>query len=176
MYKTRRNALSTELSNIWGVDDAFEAEYAEDYQLLTNDSGSDIKTAWRDKYTTTIFDDRWYLSGGKMHYLPFEQTRDLEDGPWNRILELFLPSRILQLVFLSLPNLPTYGMQSISILCWCPLEDVEKFLRKKADDMEKDFLDSAEKQLWRQHILYKQNRETLEAKCKEKGVQCSGAI
>ena len=190
MYKTRRNALSTELSNVWGVDDAFEAEYAEDYQLLTNDSGSDIKTAWRDKYTTTIFDDslkvsptlqpvpdyvRWYLSGGKMHYLPFEQTRDLEDGSWNRIPELFLPSRVLQLVFLSLPNLPTYGMQGISILCWFPLEDVEKFLRKKADNMEKDFLDSAEKQLWRQHILYKQNRETLEAKCKEKGVQCSGA-
>ena len=50
VYKTRQNALSAELSNVWGVDDAFEAEYAEDYQLLTNDSGSDIKTAWRDKY------------------------------------------------------------------------------------------------------------------------------
>ena len=56
-----------------------------------------------------------------------------------------------------------------------PLEDIEKFLRKKADDMEKDILDSAEKQLWRQHPLYKENRETLEAKCKEKGAQCSGA-
>ena len=56
-YKTRRNALSAELSNVWGGDDAFEGEYAEDYQLLTNDSRSDIKTAWRDKYTTTIFDD-----------------------------------------------------------------------------------------------------------------------
>ena len=53
-YKTRRNALSAELNTVWGVDDAFEAEYAEDYQLLTNDSGSHIKTAWRDKYTTTI--------------------------------------------------------------------------------------------------------------------------
>lgn len=142
--------------------------------MLTNDSGSDIKTAWRDKYTTTIFDDsslivtptlqpvpdyvRWYSSGGKMHYLPFEQRRDLVDGPWNRIPELFLPSRILQLVFLSLTNLPTYGMQSISRLCWCPLEDVEKFLRKKADDIEKDFLESPEKQLWRHHPMYKQNR------------------
>ena len=97
MYKTRHNVLSAELSNVWGVDDAFEAEYAADYQLLTSDSRSDIKTAWRDKYTTTIFDDssfivtptlqpvpdyvRWYLSGGKMHYLPFEQRRDLADGP-----------------------------------------------------------------------------------------------
>ena len=191
VYKTRRNALSTKLSNVWRVDDAFEAEYAEDYQLLNTDNGTDIKTAWRDKYTTTIFDDsaliaiptlqpvpdyvRWYLSGGKMHYLPFEQRRDLVDGPWNKIPELFLPSRILQLVFLSLPSLSSYGMQSISMLCWCPLEDVEKYLRKKADDMEKDFLDSTEKQLWRQHPLYKQSRETLEAKCKEKGLQCSGA-
>ena len=107
--------------------------------------------------------------------LPFEQRRDLVDGPWNKIPELFRPSRILQIVFLSMPNLPTYGMQSISMLCWCPLEDVEKILRKKAEDMEKDFLDSAEKQLWRQHPLYKQNRETLKSRCKEKGLQCSGA-
>ena len=57
VYKTRRNALSAELSNVWGVDGAFEAEYAADYQLLTNDSRSDIKTAWRDKYTTTVFDE-----------------------------------------------------------------------------------------------------------------------
>ena len=110
-----------------------------------------------------------------MHNLPFKQRRDLVDGLWNKIPELFVSSRILQLVFLSLANLPTYGMQSISMLCWCPLEDVEKFLRKKADEEEKNLLDSAEKQLWRQHPLYKQNRETLEAKCKEKGVQCSGA-
>ena len=159
--------------------------------MLTNDSGSDIKTAWRDKYTTTIFDDsslfptptlqpvpdyvRWYLSGGKMHYLPYEQRRDLSDGPWNNIPELFLPSRILKLVFLSLPNLPTYAMQSISILCWCPVEDVEKFLKKKADAMERDFLESVEQQLWRQHTLYKKKRETLEARCQEKGIQSSGA-
>ena len=45
VYKIRHNALSAELSNVWGVDDAFEAEYADDYQLLTNNSGSDIKTA-----------------------------------------------------------------------------------------------------------------------------------
>lgn len=188
VYKTRRNALSAELSNVWGVDDAFKAEYAEDYQLLTNHSGSG---GGRDKYTTIIFEDsslfptptfqpvpnyvRWYLSSGKMHYLPFEQRQELGDGPWNKITELFLPSRILQLVFLSLPNLPTYAMQSISVLCWCPTEDVEKFLRNKADDMERDFRDSMEKQLWSQHALYKHKRETLEAKCKEKGVQCSGA-
>ena len=168
-----------------------EAEYAEDYQLSINDSGSDIKTAWRDKYTTTIFDDsslfptptlqpvpdyvKFYFSGGKMHYLPCEQRRDLPDGPWNKIPELFLPSRILKLVFLSLPNLPTYAMQSISILCWCPVDDIEKFLKKKSEDMERDFLESVEQQRWRQHALYKQTRETLEARCKEKGLQCSGA-
>ena len=191
VYKTRRNELSAELSNVWGVDEALEAEYAEDYQLLINDSGSDIKTAWRDKYTTTIFDDsslfptptlqpvpdyvKFYFSGGKMHYLPYEQRRDLPDGPWNKIPELFLPSRILKLVFLSLPNLPTYAMQSISILCWCPVDDIEKFLKKKSEDMERDFLESVEQQRWRQHALYKQTRETLEARCKEKGLQCSGA-
>lgn len=66
-------------------------------------------------------------------------------------------------------------MQSISVLCWCPVEDLEKFLRKKADDMERDFLECMEHQLWRQHALCKEKRETLEARCREKGIECSGA-
>ena len=96
MYKIRRNALSAELSIAWGVEDAFKAEYIEDYQLLTNDIGSDIKPAWRDKNTATIFADlsiivtpvtdyvRWYLSCEKIHYIPFEQRpcgRSMEQNP-----------------------------------------------------------------------------------------------
>ena len=37
---------------------------------------------------------RFYTSGGKMHYLRFEQRVGLPDGPWNNIPEMFLPSRI----------------------------------------------------------------------------------
>lgn len=101
VYKTRCNALSAELSIAWGVEDAFKAD-----QLLTNDSRWDIKPAWRDKNTTTIFADlsiivapatdyvRWYLSCEKIHYIPFKQRGDLVDDPWNKIPKLFLLPRI----------------------------------------------------------------------------------
>lgn len=178
VYKARSNVYSKELNIVWGINDKFEGEYAEDYQLLTNDTGSTVTTAWKDKYTTIVFDNsspflshtlqpvpdyvRWYLSDGEMHYLPYEQRRDLADGPWNKVPELFLPSRILDLVFLCLRNLPPYAMRSIGVLCWCPIKEVEKSLKKKAEDMERDFNNSIEQQRWRQHPLYKEKREALE--------------
>ncbi|KAJ7386200.1 hypothetical protein OS493_010593 [Desmophyllum pertusum] len=98
-----------------------------------------------------------------------------EDGPWNKVPERFLPSRILDLIFLCLRNLPPYAMRSIGVLCWCPIEEVQKSLKKKAEDMERDFNNSIEQQRWRQHPLYKEKREALEAKCKKKGVEYNGA-
>lgn len=56
-YKVKCNAYSKELNIIWGINENFEGEYAEDYQLLTNDTGSTDITAWRDKYTTVVFDN-----------------------------------------------------------------------------------------------------------------------
>ena len=189
-YKSKSNEISKELSVLWGVSDNFQGDYAEDYQVLTNDSGSTTRTAWKDKYTTTIFDEsslllshtlqpvpdyvRWYLTGGEMHYLPYEERRDFVDGPWNEFPELFLPSRIIDLVFLSLRNLLSYLMSSVSLLCWCPIEEVKKSLTKKAEDMEHDYVDCIEQQRWRQHPFYKEKRETLEEKCKKKGVDFSG--
>ena len=47
---------SKELSVLWDLSDNFHGDYAEDYQLLS-ETGSMIKMTWKDKYTTTIFDD-----------------------------------------------------------------------------------------------------------------------
>lgn len=63
-----------------------------------------------------------------MHYLPYEQRRGLADGPWNEIPELFLPSRIIDLVSLALRHLPSNVMNSVSLLCWCPIEEVRKLI------------------------------------------------
>lgn len=117
-YKSKSNAISKELCVLWDLSDNFQGDYPEDYQLLINETRSTIKTTWKDKYTTTISDDsslfqshtlqpvpdyvRWYLKGGEMHYLPYEQRRGLADGLWNEIPELFLPSRIIDLVSLAL--------------------------------------------------------------------------
>lgn len=56
-YEVKKNKISQELSLIWGINASFGGGYAEDYQILENDTGSSVCTAWRDKYTTAIFDD-----------------------------------------------------------------------------------------------------------------------
>lgn len=51
---------------------------------------------------------------------------------------------------------------------------VEKYLRKKADEMEASYNDCLERERWRQHPLFAEKRETLQAKCKQHGLYCSG--
>ena len=131
-YDVKKNKISQELSLIWGINDSFRGEYAEDYQILENDTGSSVRTAWRDRYTTAIFDDsslfqsyilqpvpdyvRWYLTGGEMHYMPFEQRCDFVTGPWNCSPELFLPMRILDIIFLCIPSLPSRILKTFGLL------------------------------------------------------------
>lgn len=181
-YKVANNVISQELSLIWGLNESFEGEYAEDYQVLINDTGSSNRTAWQDKYTTAIFNEaslfqrydlqpipdytRWYLSGGEMHYLPYEQRQDFVTGPWDNIPELFLPSRLLDLIFLCIPSLPSHVLTSVSLLTWCPLDVVQKFLSKRTEEIEESYNDCLERQRWRQHPLFAEKKEILETKCK----------
>ena len=51
-YKVANNVISQELSLIWGLSESLEGEFAEDYQILINDTGSSNRTVWKDKYTT----------------------------------------------------------------------------------------------------------------------------
>ena len=189
-YEVKKNKISQELSLIWGINDSFRGEYAEVYQILENYTGSSVRTAWRDRYTTAIFDDsslfqsyilqpvpdyvRWYLTGGEIHYMPFEQRRDFVTGRWNCSPELFLPTRILDIIFLCIPSLPSHILKTVGLLTWCPEEVVEKYRRKKADEMEPSYNDCLERERWRHHPLFAEKRENLEAKCKQHGLDCSG--
>ena len=189
-YEVKKNKISQELSLLWGLNYPFQGEYAEDYQILENDTGSSVRTAWRDKYTTAIFDDsslvqnyilqpvsdyvRWYLTGGEMHSMTFEQRRDFVTGPWDCSPELFLPTRILDIVFLSLPCLPPRTLTTVGLLTWCPGDVVDKCLRRKQDEMEASYNDCLERERWRQHPLFAEKGETLEARCKQHGLDCSG--
>ena len=189
-YKVANNVISQELSLIWGLNESFEGKYAEDYQVLINDTGSSNRTAWQDKYTTAIFNEsslfqryvlqpipdytRWYLSGGEMHYLPYEQRQDFVTGPWDNIPELFLPSRLLDLIFLCIPSLPSHVLTSVSLLTWCPLDVVQKFLSKRTEEIEESYNNCLERQRWRQHPLFAEKKEILETKCKKNGLEHSG--
>jgi len=57
-FKVPNNVISQELSLIWGPSEFFEGKYAKDYHMLINNtSSSNSWTAWKDKYTTTIFNE-----------------------------------------------------------------------------------------------------------------------
>ena len=190
-YEVKKNKISQELSLVWGINASFQGEYAEDYQILENDTGSSVHTAWRDKYTTAIFDDsslfqsyilqpvpdymRWYLTDGEMHYMPFEQRHDFVTGPWDCSPELFLPTHILDIIFPCIPSLPSHTLSTIGLLTWCPEEVVEKYLRKRAEEMEASYKDCLEREHLRQHPLFAEKRESLEAKCKQHRLDCNGA-
>ena len=140
-YKVTNDIISQEFSLIWGLNE---------YQMLINDNGSPNRTAWQDKYTTAIFNKSslfqryvlqpipdyttWYSSGGEMHYLPYEQRQDFVTGPWDNIPELFLPSRLLDLIFLCIPSLSSHILTSVSLLIWCPLYVVQKVLKKRTEE------------------------------------------
>ena len=99
-----------------------------------------------------------------MHYMPFEQRRDFVTGPWDCTPELFLPTRILDIVFLCISCMPSCILKAVGLL---PEHVVEKYLRKKADEMEASYNDCLERERWRQHPLFAEKREGLEAKCKQ---------
>ena len=87
---------------------------------------------------------------------------------------MFLPTHILDIIFLCIPCLPSCILTTVGLLTWCPEEVVEKYLRKKADDMEASYNGCLERERWRQHPLFAEKRESLEAKCKQHGLDYNG--
>ena len=53
-YSPKRNKLFQELIILWDVDADFEGNYMNDYAVLMN-KVPNVKTAWKDKYTTAIY-------------------------------------------------------------------------------------------------------------------------
>ena len=124
-YKIQKNHLSKELCMVWNLNPDFESSYYEDYLELLS--------AWKDKYTVfsstssqtpsqPIPDYVRWLNTSKLHYLSAEDTKSLGDGPWARSPSLFMPTRILQLLFETLV-VPLNGLSeettlALSILTW----------------------------------------------------------
>ena len=113
-YSLSKNNIFRYLVKNWGVREESRGNYADDYDTLTN-----VQTTTRDHYSVSVFlkDEKWrgkpmdrferrpvpdfviWEEGGKVHYLPFELCANLLRGPWDELLELFLPSRVLDLAF-----------------------------------------------------------------------------
>ena len=99
------------------------------------------RTAWTDKYTAVLFDEqtptefqwkqpipdyvRWYVTDGEQHYMTFEERCLLPTGAWDDIEELFIPSKILDLIHLIHPHISETLYKDIALLTWCTEEDLK---------------------------------------------------
>lgn len=124
-YKIRKSQLSDELCMTWNLNPDFVSSYYENYQELLS--------SWRDKYTfynsssgqkptQPIPDYVQWLETGELHYLSTEDIKSLGTGPWISSPSLFMPTRILQLLFETLV-VPLNGLNeetitAISLLVW----------------------------------------------------------
>ena len=61
---------------------------------------------------------RWLQSNGELHYLDYRERNRLEMGPWDTSCALFLPSRVLDVVYKVLPSPPQYIDKFIALLAW----------------------------------------------------------
>lgn len=117
---------------------------------------------------------RWYLSGGEMYCLFYEQRQDFVIGSWDNILELFFLFRFFDFIFLCILSLFFYVFIRVSFLIWCLLDVVQKFLLKRMEEIEESYSDCLERQWWRQYFLFVEKKEIFEIKCKKNGLEYSG--
>ncbi len=110
-YTPNHTQLWNDIVSTWNVQDDFSSDYISDYNILQNEFG-EVVTSWKDKYTTSVYSTdpysgcrryelqplpdyiRW-LTTKELHYLPYEERKDLSDGLWNSIPGILLPQRYL---------------------------------------------------------------------------------
>ena len=117
-YSVKKCDVLLSLHCTWDVDLDFQQSYKHDYALLRNEL-SDERTSWEVKYTTSLFLHYLSLLSGKrpshyqtifaglireLHFMTLQKTSLLEAGPWDTIPGMFLPSKVLDLCFLTIPS------------------------------------------------------------------------
>jgi hypothetical protein len=179
-----------ELVDTWGIDPDFTGLYSDDYDIVCDNHDDKNQMAWTDKYTTVIFNEnplveniweqplpdyiRWHLTGGEYHYMTFEQRRELEYGPWDNIRELFLPSKIIDMAYLSEPFMSDNYMKELSRLCWCPDNEIRRYLQNKEVEAETNYAETMNRAKWQKHKLYNNSKETLEKMCTKNNLDSNG--
>ena len=91
----------------------------------------------------------------------------LEHGPWEDIPGLFLPSKILELCVVTMPNPPPHIQHLITLLAWVTPVDATEFY-SKLNTQAKSILEADQQcEQWKNHPLYVNNtKEELEKLCR----------
>ena len=174
------------LAMVWGVDKSFTGRYMQDHNALCNNL-CEYTTSWRDKYSTTIYSPkidsgcnrleiqpipdylRWFKTC-EAHYLPLEEASMLK-GSWDDIPGIFLPTKVLELCFILVPNPSESIIHQISLLSWLTQREVAEYQRKIVDNLEAQINAEKEKNVWKSHTLYRTHtKPQLEALCRKSNI------
>jgi hypothetical protein len=197
-YNTIQNDITERLSVVWNVDTQnFTGQYTNDY-MLVNNAFVEERTAWNDKYQTTLWrpDNAWiggqqqrnklqpipdyvrWLKTNEFHYLTLERNSRITcsvQGRWNTVPGLFLPSRLLDMLFKINCHPPDDTFHEISLLLWIPETEVRRYFKETNDQQLKSFEEDKLKEKWNGTSLYKKNSMSqLQEKCKNAGLQTKG--
>lgn len=193
IYSANDNSLLQSLHNIWNINKDFKGCLSDDYSQIKNDENV-LKTSWCDKYTTIIYrgNGKWqspnterfhrqplpdylrWLETEELHYLPYEMRASLDEGIWDSIEGCFLPTHILDMAYLVLPELPPAVIKSLGLLSWTTEEEVLKYYEEKKKETKQDMEDNFKKDQWRSHVLYAKKNKELIRICQERKLDVSG--
>ena len=97
--------------------------------------------------------------------MPWQEAALLEHGPWNDIPGLFVPTKILDLCFLVIPN-PSQDMaQLIALLAWVAPSEAKEYYDKLDTQVSRMLELDHERTKWKQYPLYSNNTKELEKIC-----------
>ena len=150
-------------------------------------------TSWTDKYTTVIYspkqlsiprreiqplpDYKRWLKTSELHYMPYEERRNLKSGPWDDTAGLFLPTTILDLCYVLAEDVPPNVLTAIAMLAWIPLLEVKEYYSRAKRRLEETAKNDEERERWKSHTLYcTKTKSQLEELCKKKNIPVTQAL
>ena len=193
VYNANNRQVLSSLSLYWDTDEEFQGEYMQDHRALQNELADGIRTAWTDKYTTSIYTPcidvecqryelqplpdylRW-LKTSELHYLPLEE-RSLILGQWDEIPGTFLPSKVLELCLSVISESTESMVQQFSLLSWTTLSDVREYIKKFQAQIDAQIEAERERERWKSNTLYKtKTKPQLEVLCKKLKIPVTHAL
>jgi hypothetical protein len=168
-YKANKNYITKALEEVWGIDANFRGNYKEDYCRLNNDLGTQW-TSWCDKYQTTLWRQkdncdncsrdvmqplpdyvRW-LKTNEFHYLTKERNARVADTLDGRVKEmpgLFLPSRLLDILYKINPNPIEDMFVDIALLVWIEIGEVKRYFKEGNEQDKRMFEQDKMRDKWK---------------------------
>ena len=192
-YSAVQGAILDNLHYIWGANRPFTGKYLHDYRALGNDLIEGTRTAWLDKYTTSVYSTdgnshcrrhelqplpdylRWFKTN-ELHYLPLEE-RCLLNGEWDNIPSVYLPTKVLDLCLSVIPKPDDSRIHLLALLSWVTPREVKEYISKQENQFDSQVKSEIQRRRWKVHPLYKNNnRDKLEAMCKSMRIPVTSSL